>query len=98
MSVNAKVPDVVMGDPVTVNPVGVVIATDVTVPVVELVPAPIAVRNVAASKADTVLSALNRGNVIALGLVSVNMFWPTVVPPNDVRPVAATKLVEPPSH
>ena len=63
-----------MGEPLMDNPVGTVIATEVTVPVVELVPAPIAVRNDAASSADTVLSALNRGKVIALGLVSVNMF------------------------
>ena len=70
--------------------------TPVTVPLP--VPAPIAVRNDAASKAETVLSALNRGNVTALGLVSVNILPPTVVAPKEVRPVAATKLVDPPSH
>ena len=67
----AKVPDAVMGEPVTVNPVGTLMATLVTVPVVELVPAPIAVLNVVASKADTVLSALIRGNVIAVGFANV---------------------------
>jgi len=69
--VTAKVPVVVIGEPVTVNPVGTLMATLVTVPVVELVPAPIAVLNVAASKAETVLSALMRGNVIAVGFVNV---------------------------
>jgi hypothetical protein len=41
--------------------------TEVTVPAPE--PAPIAVRKSAAFKADTVLSALNLGNVTALGFV-----------------------------
>ena len=41
--------------------------TLVTVPVVDDVPAPIAVRNVAASSIETVLSALTRGKVIAEG-------------------------------
>ena len=75
---------------------GEVAVTPVTDPLP--VPAPIAVRNVAASKALTVLSALNRGNVMADGFVSVNMLPPTVVAPSEVRPVAATKLVDPPSH
>ena len=91
-----SVPLVVIGLPVTEMPVPAVAATDVTVP--EPVPAPIAVRNVVASKADTLLSALMRGNVMAEGLVSVKKLLPTVVPPSDVRPVAATKLVDPPSH
>lgn len=85
--------------PVRVNPLTVPVPlTLVTVPVVLEVPAPIAVRNDAASRALMVLSALNRGNVTALGLVSVNMLAPTVVAPKDVRPVEATKFVEPPSH
>lgn len=91
-----SVPLVVIGLPVTEMPVPAVAATEVTDP--PPVPAPIAVRNVAASSADTVLSALNLGNVTALGLVSVNMLPPTVVAPNDVRPVAGTKLVELPSQ
>lgn len=70
--------------------------TEVTVPLP--VPAPMAVRNVAASRVDTVLSAFTRKNVIALGLASVNRLEPTVVAPNEVRPVAATSPVLPPSH
>ena len=46
-------------------------ATEVTVPLVLDVPAPIALRKVAASSADTVLSALKRGNVTAEGFVNV---------------------------
>lgn len=69
--VRARVPDVVMGLPETESPVGTVIATDVTVPVVLEVPAPMAVRKDAASSEETVLSALKRGNVTALGFVSV---------------------------
>ena len=42
--------------------------------VVELVPAPIALLKVAASKALTVLSALTRKNVTALGFVSLTRF------------------------
>ena len=59
----------------TVKPFGLVglILTLVTVPFELLVPAPIAVLKVAASKALTVLSALNLGNVIADGLVKVNI-------------------------
>ena len=75
---------------------GLVAVTPVTVP--EPVPAPIAVLNVAASKAETVLSAFILGNVIAVGFVSVKKLPPTVVAPNDVRPVAATNPVAPPSH
>ena len=70
--------------------------TLVTVPLVELVPAPIAVLNVAASKALTVLSALKRVKVIAEGLVSVNMLFPTVVAPKLVRAVAAVVAPVPP--
>lgn len=92
----ANVPLVVTGDPDTVNPVGTVMATLVTEP--DPVPAPMAVLNVAASNALTELSALMRGNVMADGLVSVKKFWPTVVPPRDVRPVDAVNPVAPPSH
>ena len=42
--------------------------TEVTVPVVELVPAPIARRRVAACRAEPVLSALNSGTVSARGV------------------------------
>lgn len=91
---NAIVPELVIVPPE--RPVPAVI--DVTVPVVEEVPAPIAVLNVAASKVDTVLSALIRKKVTADGLVSVNRFEPTVVAPSEVRPVEAVKPVAPPSH
>ena len=50
---------------------GAVPVTDVTVPVVELVPAPIAVRKVAASRVETVLSTFILGKVIAVGFASV---------------------------
>lgn len=49
-------------------------------------------------KADTVLSALTRRKVMALGLVRVNRLLPTVVPPRLVRPVAGTRFVALPSH
>ena len=62
------------------------------------VPPPMAVRKLAADKAETELSALNCGKVIAEGLVKVNIDCPTVVPPKLVLPVAATKPVLPPSH
>jgi hypothetical protein len=62
------------------------------------VPAPIALRKLAAVKAETVLSTLNLGKVIAEGLVKVNIDCPMVVPPRLVRPVDATKPVLPPSH
>ena len=80
----------------TVKPFGLVglILTLVTVPFPFPVPAPIAVLKLAASKALTVLSALNRGNVMAEGLVNVNIDCPIVVPPKldlaaeaDVAPV-----------
>jgi hypothetical protein len=80
---------VVIVPPVKPDPV----ATLVTVPVVELVPAPIAERNVAASRAETVLSALNLGNVIADGFVNVNMLLPTVVAPRFV--LAPVFVVDP---
>jgi hypothetical protein len=91
------VPEVVIGLPVTVSPVVLPEkATDVTVPVVELVPAPIAVRNVAASRVLTVLSAFTLRNVIAEGLVSVNRLPPTVVAPKFVRAPAASVAPVPP--
>ena len=86
------VPVVVIVPPVKPVPV----ATLVTVP--DPVPAPIAVRKSAADNAETVLSALNLGKVIALGLVIVNRLPPRVVAPRLVRPVAATNPVAPPSH
>ena len=61
-------------------------------------PAPIALRKLTAVKAETLLSALNRGKVIAEGFVKVNIDCPMVVPPRLVRPVDATKSVLPPSH
>ena len=92
----ASVPELVIGPPLIDKNDGTVASTEVTDPLP--VPAPIAVRKAAALKALIVLSALNWGNVTALGLVSVNMLLPIVVAPKDVRPVAATKLVAPPSH
>jgi hypothetical protein len=90
------VPEPVIGEPVTERNVGTDIATEVTVPVVELVPAPIAVRKSVAFRAETVLSALNLGNVIALGLVSVKTLPPTVVAPRAVRAKAAVLDPVPP--
>jgi len=69
--------------------------TEVTVP--EPAPAPIAVRKSAALKAETVLSALKRGNVTALGSVIVNRFAPSVVAPRLVRAPDADDAPVPPS-
>ena len=88
----AMVPLVVIVPPVKYVPATI----DVTVPVVELVPAPIAERNVAASKDDTVLSALKRGNVTALGFVMVNRLPPSVVAPRLVRAPPAVDDPVPP--
>lgn len=83
--------------PVSVRPLTVPApATDVTVPVVELVPAPIALRKVAASSAETVLSALKRGKVTALGLVIVKRLSPSVVEPRAVRAPPAVVAFVPP--
>lgn len=71
-------------------------ATEVTVPVVLDVPAPMAVRKSAAFREDTVLSALKRRNVTALGLLIVNRLLPSVVAPKLVRAVAAVVAPEPP--
>ena len=93
---SVRLPEVVTV-PVRVNPLTVPVPeTEVTEP--PPVPAPMAVRNVGASIVVIVLSALIWTNVIALGLVSVKKLPPTVVAPSDVRPVAATKSVAPPSH
>ena len=81
-----SVPDEVIGLPEILIPVPFVAATEVTVPAP--VPAPIAVRNVGASRADTVLSAFIRGKVIAEGLVRVKKLEPTVVAPMPVRAAA----------
>jgi len=70
--------------------------TDVTVPVVELVPAPMAVRNVGASNAETVLSALKRGKVIADGSVKVKTLPPMVVAPRLTRALGAVVAPVPP--
>lgn len=89
----------IVPDPVIVPPViGEVVTIEVTVPVVDEVPAPMAVLKVAASSAEIVLSAFSLGNVIADGLIRVNRFPPTVVAPKEVLAVAATRLVLPPSH
>ena len=91
------VPLVVMGPPLVVNPVvPPETATLVTVPVVLDVPAPMAVLKVAASSAETVLSAFTRKKVMAAGFVRVNKFEPTVVAPKFVRAVAAVVAPVPP--
>ena len=81
--------------PESVRPLAVPVpATEETDP--PPVPAPMAVRKSAALKDDTVLSALNRGNVTALGLLMMNRFAPSVVAPKFVRAVAAVVAAEPP--
>jgi hypothetical protein len=92
--VTASVPAPTIGDPVTVKKVGTDIATEVTLPAPD--PAPIAVLKSAAFKAETVLSALNLGKVIALGFVNVYTFPPTVVAPRLVLAVAAEDAPVPP--
>ena len=62
------------------------------------VPAPMALLKEAADNAVTVLSALNRGNVIAEGLIKVNIDCPIVVPPKLILPVDGVSPVLPPSH
>jgi len=89
--VTASVPELVIGDPVTVKKVGTDIATEVTLPAPD--PAPIAVLNEAASNALTVLSTLNLGKVIALGFVNVYTFPPTVVAPIAVLNEAASNAL-----
>ena len=84
--------------PVRVRPLTVPApATLVTVPVVELVPAPIAVRKSAAFRDETVLSALKRGKVTALGLVIIKRLPPSVVAPRLVRASPAVEAPVPPS-
>ena len=60
------------------------------------VPAPMAVRNEVSLKEETVLSALNRGNVTALGLVIVKRLPPSVVAPRPVRAPGAVVAPVPP--
>lgn len=96
VSVIAGVEFEVATDPLI--PLAVTTDTSVTVPEVEEVPAPIAVLKVAASRAETELSALNLGKVTAEGFARVNKLEPTVVAPRDDLPVAATNPVAPPSH
>jgi hypothetical protein len=76
-----SVPDEVTGDPETDKMLGRLNPTEVTVPLVLDVPAPIAVLKADADKAVTVLFALNCGKVIASGLESVNKLFPMVVAP-----------------
>src|SRR5690242_3320661 len=92
--VSVIVPEVVIGLPPTVRPVEPVTATLVTDP--PPVPAPMAVRNVDASRALTLLSAFTRRNVMADGFASVNRFPPTVVAPSPVRAPAAVVAPVPP--
>ena len=81
--------------PESVRPLAVPVpATEETEP--PPVPAPMAVRKSAAFKDETVLSALNRGNVTALGLLMVNRLPPSVVAPKFVRAVAAVVPPDPP--
>ena len=100
--VTARVPPkvklpVVVTVPVKVRPLTVPVPpTLVTVPVVLDVPAPMAVRNEAASSDDTVLSALNLGNAIAATFASVYRFPPRVVAPRFVLAAAAVVAPVPP--
>jgi hypothetical protein len=89
------VPDDVTGPPDVVKPV---VPPDTSTLVTEPapLPAPIAVRKLAASKAETVLSALNRGKVTAEGLVIVNTLEPRVVAPRLVRAAGAVVAFVPP--
>ena len=81
--------------PESVRPLAVPVpATEVTEPPPE--PAPMAVRKSAAFKDETVLSALNRGNVTALGLLMMNRFAPSVVAPKFVRAPEAVVAPDPP--
>jgi hypothetical protein len=86
-SVAVSVPLPVTGDPDTENNAGRPRPTLVTLPLP--VPAPMADRKSAALRDETVLSALNRGNVTALGFVAVNRLLPSVVAPRLVRAAAA---------
>ena len=70
--------------------------TLVTVPFPLPVPAPIAVLKLAASKALTVLSALNLGKVMAEGLVIVNKLEPKVFAPKAVLAAEADVAPVPP--
>ncbi len=67
-------PEVVIGEPPIVNPVGTVAATEVTEPT----------PNDEVAIAVTVLSALIWISLTALGLARVKMFAPTVVAPSVV--------------
>lgn len=87
-------PVVVIGELAIEKPVGTVKATDETDP--PPVPAPMAVRNVEASRVEMVLSALIRVKVMALGFVRVKKFEPTVVAPKLVRAAAAVVAPVPP--
>lgn len=88
---------VVVTVPDRLNPEAVPVPeTLVTVPVVLDVPAPMAVRKVAASKDETVLSALNRGKLIAATFASVNKLPPRVVAPRFVLAAAAVVPPVPP--
>jgi len=72
--------------------------TEVTVPLVDDVPAPIAVRKSAAFDCVIVPSVLICKNDVVVGVPNVKKLLPKVVAPNEVLPVAATKLVALPSH
>lgn len=81
--------------PESVNPLAEPVpATDVTEP--PPVPAPIAVLKAEADKDETVLSALNCGNVTAPGLLIVNRLAPSVVAPKFVRAPEAVVEPDPP--
>ena len=91
---NVKLP-VVVTVPVKVMPLTVPVPpTDVTEP--EPPPAPIAARNDAASRDETVLSALNCGNVTADGFGTVKRLEPSVVAPRPVRAFGASVAPVPP--
>ena len=87
------VPLDVIGPPVNAVPS---VLTDVTVPTVELVPAPIAVLNDEADNADIVLFAFICKKLIALGFVNANKLVPTVVPPKLVNAAETVDAPVPP--
>jgi len=86
--VTAKVPAVVIGEPLTIRPVGTVIATEVT--------EPLGSPSEEVAIAVTVLSALIWIRRTALGLAKVKRFEPTVLAPKLVRAPEAVVAPVPP--
>lgn len=98
LPLNVRLPEE-FTNPDNVNPLTLPVPdTEVTVPDVLDVPAPMAVRKSEALSALTVLSALSRRKANEDGLGKVNKLLPIVVAPRLARPVAAIKPLLPPSH